>query len=289
VLVFQLGTILNAVNYDVLMVLVGSLFFFSAYRYLYGSKKIDLAFLLAFAGLAALIKLVGFLFFVYLFILLCMKIKIKWNFKLIRQTGLVFLLFIVTFCWLNYLFPERFFNFYRLISRVLGGLPGASAAAGGNTLQPGFFNSVTDSFYFHTGWMGFKLDGSWYIVLKVFLLLSIAGVFSAFIARKRNPVCSGAEKKWLIYMLIVLVLHLFSLWLYYGSRPMSQGRYVYPLIIPVILLIYTGLHFIEKRLRFNRSYLAISFILFQVLLTVFAVVRIISVFYLEIASPHPGL
>ncbi|NIM10806.1 MAG: hypothetical protein GTO45_02365, partial [Candidatus Aminicenantes bacterium] len=87
----------------------------------------------------------------------------------------------------------------------------------------------------------------------------------------------------------VLVLQVFSVWFYYGSRPISQGRYLYPLVIPIILLMYSGLQFIEKRFRFNKNYLVISFILFQVVMTVFAIVRIISVFYLEIASPHPGL
>jgi hypothetical protein len=317
-LVFQLGTILNAVNYDVFMVLLGSLFFISAYRYLCCDKKIDLAFLLVFAGLAALTKLVGFMFFVYLFILLCMKIKIKWNLKLMQQAGLVLLVFIIVFSWLNYIFPGRFFDFYTLISRLFNGFAGSSTldAEGVKALRPGFFNSLVDSFFFYTGWMGFKLSSSWYILLKIFLFISTVGVFWALsiksFAESKGAIyhskhntpsllckCSPTQwglaaegktgKKWLIYMLIVLVLQVFSVWFYYGSRPISQGRYLYPLVIPIILLMYPGLQFIEKRLRFNKSYLVISFILFQVVMTVFAVVRVISVFYLEIASPHPGL
>ncbi len=284
------------------MVLVGSLFFISAYRYLCCDKKIDLAFLLVFVGLAALTKLVGFMFFVYLFILLCMKIKIKWNLKLIRQAGLVFLVFIIVFCWLNYIFPGRFFDFYTLISRLLNGFAGSSAlnAEGVKALRLDFFNSVVDSFFFYTGWMGFKLSSFWYILLKIFLFISIVGVFWSLLIKRfaesrggfsKEPLAAGGktEKKWLIYMLMVLVLQVFSVWFYYGSRPISQGRYLYPLVIPIILLMYSGLQFIEKRFRFNKNYLVISFILFQVVMTVFAIVRIISVFYLEIASPHPGL
>jgi ABC-type spermidine/putrescine transport system permease subunit II len=100
---------------------------------------------------------------------------------------------------------------------------------------------------------------------------------------------TGLEKKWFLYSLIVCVLHAFSIWLYYGSRQTVQGRYLYPIIIPIIILVYSGLQYFQEWFRLKRDYILIAYIIFQVVLVVFAITRIISVFYLEIASPHPGL
>jgi hypothetical protein len=107
VLVFQLMTILNAVNYDVFMVLFGVLFFSAAYKYHYGQNKIIIMVLLIIAAMATLTKLAGIMFFVYLFILLFMNVK--WDLKMVKNFSLVLLIVILGFCWMNYLFPGRFF------------------------------------------------------------------------------------------------------------------------------------------------------------------------------------
>jgi hypothetical protein len=285
VLVFQLMTIMNAVNYDVFMVLFGSIFFIFAYQYFYSEKKPNLTVLLIAAAVATLTKLAGIMFFVYLFILLCMKAK--WDKTLVKNFLFVFLMVVLGFCWMNYLFPERFFNLYSAIFGILRDFSGSLSASGEKVLRLSLFDSMVDSFYFHTGWMGFKLSGFWYLVLKIFLLFSIIGVFSGlFFKRMKTP---GLEKRWLIYSLIVCVLHGFSIWLYYGNKAAVQGRYLYPIIIPIIILVYSGLQYLQQWFRLKRDYIVIIYIIFQVVFAVFAVTRIISVFYLEIASPHPGL
>lgn len=284
-LVFQLMTIMNAVNYDVFMVLFGCIFFIFAYRYAQLGKKTDLAVLLIVAAVAALTKLAGIMFFVYLFILICMTVK--WDLKQVKNFFFVLLVIVLGFCWMNYLFPERFFNLYSVIFGVLRDLSGSLSTTGEKVLSLGLFDSMVDSFYFYTGWMGFKLSEFWYLVLKIFLLFSIIGVFSGLFLKKMKT--RGLEKKWLLYSLIVCALHTFSIWLYYGSRQTVQGRYLYPIIIPIIILVYTGLQYFQQWFRLKRDYILIVYIIFQVVMTVFAVTRIISVFYLEIASPHPGL
>ncbi|UCH96602.1 MAG: hypothetical protein JSV88_07065 [Candidatus Aminicenantes bacterium] len=285
ILVFQLMTILNAVNYDVFMVLFGTLFFIFAYQYLQSERKIYLAFLLIAALMGTLTKLVGIMFFVYLFILLCMKVK--WNLDLLKRFFLILLAVIIGFCWINYLFPGRFYNLYSVIFNVLGDTGGSLAPAGEKVLRLSLFDSMADSFYFHTGWMGFKLSAFWYLVLKIFLLFSIVGLFSGLFIKKIN--LPPLEKKWMIYTFIVCALQVFAIWFYYGSKVTVQGRYLYPLIIPFIVLIYSGLHYLERWFQFKKNYILISYIIFQVVMVVFAITRIISVFYLEMASPHPGL
>jgi hypothetical protein len=281
ILVFQLLTIMNAVNYDVFMVLFGTTFFIFAYRYLQSENKIDLAVLLFTSAVLTLTKLAGIMFFAYLLILL--GIKVKWDLKLVKNFFFVLLLVLLGFCWMNYLFPERFFNLY---SVIFGVWQDGGALVGERILRFGLFNSMIDSFYFYTGWMGFKLNEFWYLVLKIFLLISIMGIFFRLFLKRVKT--SMLEKKWLIYSLVVCVLHTFTIWLYYGSRHTVQGRYLYPVIVPIIILVYSGLHYFQQQLRLKKDYILVIYILFQVILAVFAMARIISVFYLEIASPHPG-
>jgi hypothetical protein len=285
VLVFQLTTLLNAVNYDVFMVLFGTLFFIFAYGYLQSQKKLYLALLLMAAALGTFTKLVGILFIGYILVLLCLNVK--WDSKLIKGFFLVLVLVILGFCWLNYLFPERFFNLYSVIFGLWHDTGISAGLIGEKAIRFSLFNTMADSFYFYTGWMGFKLGAFWYLVLKIFLVLSFLGVFSALVLKK--TVLSGLEKKWLIYLLLVSAVQIFAIWLYYGARITVQGRYLYPLIIPIIVLIYSGLGYVEKGFRLKRNYILISYILFQVVMVIFAITRVIEVFYLEMASPHPGL
>ena len=105
--------------------------------------------------------------------------------------------------------------------------------------------------------------------------------------REENSEIPGV--KWLLYVIVITVIHLLSIRLYYGSGLMAQGRYLYPLLIPLIMFIYGGLSYIERFFKFKRAYLNLSYILFLVLFFLAALVRVVSVFYLEYASPHMGL
>ena len=191
--------------------------------------------------------------------------------------------FVMVFAWFNYWFPGRFFTLYNVVFIKLRSFIDSFADSSETMLNFHFFDSVLDSFYFHTGWMGFKLSGPFplYLVLKIFLLLAVVGGITAVYTKKL--------KKWHIYALLVLVLQLLATWLYYGRASMAQGRYLYPVIIPIIILITCGLNRLDRFFDFKRNYFVISYIIFQILFLLFALIRIISVFHLEIASPHVGL
>ena len=293
--IFQLGTILNAVNYDVFLVLFGTLFFIFSFRYLYFGKKRDL-FVLGLSAIAAVfIKLIGFMFIVYLAILLLMRTILfkrdrdaQWKPKRMGYVVLGALLFVIAFSWMNYLFPGRFFQLYSQLFRgITDFFSSVNSQGGEKILSADFFNSILDSFYFCTGWMGFKLSGAWYIIIRIFLIISAVGLGLIAFSRKTREAVT--EKKWLLYTFIVFILHLLSIWLYYGHGTYSQGRYVYPIVLPIVFIIYAGLGAIEKKFQWSVPYLKTGFILFQVVLWVFAISRIISVFYLEMSSPHVGL
>lgn len=286
--VFQFGAIMNSVNYDVFMVLLGSLFFIFGYRYMIAPKTTDLVLLILISAAASFTKLVGFLFPIYLLILILYRIKPgkKW-YTYVSYPLIGIAVFIILTAWLTFLFPGRFFSFYQLIFRVVDDLKNSLSFAGEKVLRLGFFNSIIDSFYFCIGWMGYRLSSIWYILLKTYLVVSAVGLFLALISKKLRE--AAGNMRWLGFLALVLVLQVFSVWLYYGHHLTSQGRYLYPLIIPIVYMVITGLRVVEKWLRFKTNYLIISFILLQVVMIVFALARIISGFYLGMESPHPGL
>ena len=281
--IFQLATILNSVNYDVLLTLLGVLFFIFAYRFMVSDEKRDIIYLIFVSALASLIKTGGLLFFIYFFILLLFKYRI--SMKFLKPFLLALFLFIIVFSWFNYWFPERFFALYSVIFaklRTLGAFASNSTAAG-----MGFFDSILDSFYFHTGWMAFKLPGIWYILLKVFLLVSLIGAGFGVFMKKLNT--AVLERKWLFYALLVIFIHIVSIRLYYGGGLTAQGRYLFPLIIPSLIFVYSGLEYMKRFLKWKGDYIKISFLIFQLVFLIFAFICVISVFYLEIPSPHPRL
>lgn len=283
-LIFQLATILNSVNYDVLLTLLGVLFFIFSYRFMVYDKKKEIFIIVLISGLAALIKTAGLLFFFYFLILLLFKYRI--NLVFFKKFLLALFLFFIIFSWLNFWFPERFFALYTIIFAKLRIFSNALAT---DSALPGlgFFNSILDSFFFHTGWMAFKLKSTWYLVLKIFLLFSIIGIIVSIYGKKLND--GAIEKKWIVYALVVFLIQFLSIRFYHSSDQLSQGRYLYPLIIPIITFIYCGMNYLEKILSLKRNYLMISYVIFQVIFLIFSLTRIISVFYLEIASPHAGL
>ncbi|MCP5105704.1 MAG: hypothetical protein GY950_20115 [bacterium] len=285
-LIFQLGTILNSVNYDVLLTLLGVIFFGFAYRFIVSDERWILFGLAAAAASASLVKTAGLLFVLYFFILLLFKYRL--DVKFLKRFVFALFLFVIVFSWFNYLFPERFFTLYSVLFAKLRSLTAAVGNGAGANI--GFFDSIFDSFYFYTGWMGFKLAGLWYMVLGLFLLLPVIGV-TLHIARtpvKKND-ADSCPKKWLLYALVVTVVHLAAIRFYYGSGLMAQGRYLYPLLIPILTFIYCGIRYAGNYLKLKRDYLLIFYIIFQVVFFLFCLVRVISVFYLELPSPHAGL
>jgi hypothetical protein len=285
IILFQPVTILTSVNYDVLFTLCGILFFIFAYRFLGTNERIHLVFLIPLVVLATLIKKGGFLFFIYLFLLLIFKYPISRVF--IKRLAWMFSVTLFVFVWFNYWFPQRFFTLYTTLFGKLRGAFQLFSEPGEAIFNFGFFDTMMDSFYFYTGWMGFKLPAPWYLVLKLFFLVAIIGALASLVIKKINV--DKNIKKWYLYGFIVLLMQIFFIWLYYGSDSMSQGRYLFPLLIPIMILVYGGLQVIENHFNFSRNYLQLSLIIFQVFFLIAAIVRTISVFYLQIASPHVGL
>jgi len=139
-LIFQLGTILNSINYDVLLTALGVVFFFLAYKYLVLDRKIYLLPLIFISVLTALVKTAGLLFFVFFFILL--MFKFKFNRLSLKRFSWIFLAFVLIYCWVNFLFPDRFFTLYSVIFFKLKSVGNLFASAEATTSSLGFFDSI---------------------------------------------------------------------------------------------------------------------------------------------------
>jgi hypothetical protein len=286
-LLFQPASILTSVNYDVLLTLLGVMFFIIAYRFMNsrGDDRLNLAALIILSALAALVKKGGLLFFVYFFLLPAFKYKITP--KMLKRFGLALLAAAIVFVWFNYWFPGRFFTLYTALFIKLRSLFQLSAGDVAGLFNFGFFDSVMDSFYFHTGWMGFKIGAAWYLLLKLFFLAAVFGIIAG--PGLKKPALPSLSKRWHVYALLLFIMQLLFIWLYYGSGETAQGRYLFPLFIPIITIIFCGLNTIETRFNFPKPYLKLSLLALQAVILVIALIRTLSVFYLQVASPHAGL
>ncbi|MDQ1351336.1 MAG: hypothetical protein QG657_1638, partial [Acidobacteriota bacterium] len=146
-LVYQLGTILNSLNYDVLLTLLGVLFFIFAHRFMNENfatkaprhqgffinkllgvplclRALVAIFLVLISALASLVKTGGILFFLYFFILLLFKYGA--NRKSLKWMILGIFLFVIVFSWFNYCFPGRFFKLYGVIFLKLRAISGVA-------------------------------------------------------------------------------------------------------------------------------------------------------------------
>lgn len=294
-LLFQPASILTSVNYDVLLTLLGIVFFIFAYRFVTreGDDRFnrydlaDLTVLVLIPALAALVKKGGLLFFIYLLLLLPLKYRMSKTFP--KRMAVALAAAMVVFVWFNYWFPGRFFSLYTTVFAKIRSIFQISGDGSGlmSSFNTGFFDSVMDSFFFHTGWMGFKIGPGWYLVLKLFVLASIIAIVVGLVRKKvKLEVISG---KWYLYALVLFAIQLLFIWLYYGAGPTAQGRYLYPLMIPMMVFIYGGLTIIEKHFRFSRPFLKLGMLAVQAVVLLLALARVINVFYLRIDSPHAGL
>lgn len=114
--------------------------------------------------------------------------------------------------------------------------------------------TTVTSFYGQFGWMGIPLFSvsPWIqaALVGVTLIGLGAAVFRAFSWRGESRAARGT---WTIFGLTALLSVLMVIY-YNTSFVQFQGRYAYPLLIPLAVTVTLGLDFIRKRLPFVRDY-----------------------------------
>lgn len=106
-----------------------------------------------------------------------------------------------------------------------------------------FFRVSFNSFWGQFGWMGVPLRDSTYAILRVILLVVFAGlgVEMGIVRRKLNPQMDVRQRNAWILVILTTILSILA-FLYYNTEfQQFQGRYMFPMLIPLGLWLALGL------------------------------------------------
>lgn len=108
-----------------------------------------------------------------------------------------------------------------------------------------YFQTLFESYWGVFGWMSIRLDPAWYWGLLVIALASVAGLGSTMISRSGRGSLTKTQKDALVLCLAAIVLAVSPVIALYSSQfapaALPQGRYLFPVVIPVSLIIILGL------------------------------------------------
>ena len=270
----------TAVNYDVFAVLFGTLFFVSLFRLTERFSWWHLAGIMAGLFGSLFTKKGGWLFFILL--VLGLMLGRGWMRKL-RAAVWVGSASVLLFSWINYLLPGKMLPLYRYLFSGVNRLYECSSATGIAVGVRDFVSTLGKSFFAKIGWMAFELHWLWY---GVFFVLVFAALFFC-IAKSKNRLQWSTG----IYVVLTFLVLIAAIWQWYGARGvLPQGRYLFPLWLPFIIVMVTGIHELDQRFSpksrvWSRVYLG------MLILANGAVIfgRVIPVFYLAMSSPHQGM
>ncbi len=253
----------GAVNYDVLFTLAGALFFLSAVRWQSGRHPGWLVGLLAGGGAAVLTKKGGWLFLPLLG--LALLTRMTWQKTL--QVGGLLLAGLVGLAWLNWWFPATFQQAYNQL------FASASTLAEPGKEGEAFLPVLAASFIFSFGWLWYFLSPLWYGLYGAAAGVSLAGHF-------------GGRPKWLHgFFLIVLAAQVAAIWWFYGRRGiLGQGRYLFPVLVPLFYLFLEGISRPHRLMRFAPPLFAVL----QIAATVTVLLAEIPALAYLTRPPSPG-
>lgn len=272
-----LGT---AVNYDVLAVFFGTLFFVSLFRLTERFSWWQLAGIMIGLFGALFAKKGGWLFFFFLLagLLLGKGFGRRFRTSFLALAGTVLL-----FSWVNYLLPGKIFKLYHYLFTGIGRLYECDSATSIAMGFGDFLLVLGKSFFAMIGWMAFDVHWIWYA--GFFFIFGVALLAWA------TKIFKHKERYLPVFAVLVLVIQVAAIWQWYGNRGIApQGRYIFPLWLPLIMVMIAGLRRLDQRFSPHRGVWTRVYLGGLVLanaMVIFA--RIIPVFYLAMRSPHGGM
>jgi len=290
-----------SVNSDSLSLFLSSLFFFASFSLILGKLRIGY-FLLLFMS-----AVLGFLTDRSIFCLILLAVLVP--FFLIKRKNYknsiilmltFFLVFIILIYVLVQLFPIQVDNSLNAIKinykRSLSSIPKIFSLSAFNRQ---FFSVIADSFLLKFGWMAFGAHKIFYYIWRILILSSFAGIiiwFVRFIGLRVKKSLDGARDflklKIVIFSIVAILFQVFGLWAFYGTnKSFVQGRYFFPVIIPVVFLFLLGLKSLFDLFHRKGGVIAICvLIVFEFMLLNYTVWNyVIPVFHLMIKSPQAGI
>ncbi|MCX7973240.1 MAG: DUF2142 domain-containing protein [Candidatus Aminicenantes bacterium] len=286
-----------AVSPDAFCLFLGSVFFASAFHLALGLRPwVNLI-------LMVLISLIGFftdrsLFFLLVMLLLCLPLGLRRaDFKrsIVMAIGSIFLIMVVIYVSVL-IFPllmENSFNLLRTATQ--SGLAAVKQLFSFEPFSRQFILQLVDSFLICFGWMSFKVGSLAYWIWRLIILIVAASLF--LFAIKRIIKLKSDFKINLVLLKIVfisitgLMVQVIGIFAYYGRvGSLPQGRYLFPAILPLALLLVIGLGNFFSLFWKRTAIVGFSLILMVefFFLNYVLLAQIIPVFHLMIKSPYPG-
>jgi 4-amino-4-deoxy-L-arabinose transferase-like glycosyltransferase len=290
-----------SVNPDSLSILLGTLFFYAAYHLMAERLKVFPIFLCVLcAGIGLFTD--KSLFFLILLGLILPFFLIRGK-KVLRSISFVifgFFLFVLAASWIAWYFPSQIYSTMSLINvRMLDKIQIVPQLFTWDEFNREFLAYLADSSFLKFGWMAYSADQPFYWVWRISLFLVILGVvmflgryFYRRIKKAYQTHLDPTLFRIVLFSLIAVFTQIINVRIYQGTKSiLPQGRYLFPLILPIAFIFVLGLKSLFDLLHKKAGQVAVAlFVLFQFLFFNYVVWNyLVPVFHLTVKSPHPGL
>jgi len=298
----QFALVSTAVSPDAFILCLGSIFIWGAIRLIMGKGPTALVpLLVVIAGAGFLSDRSGF-FMAALLLALPLFIARRKNWQDVVVGTIFFAVFGILLLYAAAMyFP---LSVERSVLTLKGVLDNAGKAVpqllSPDRFQVQYWLFLIDTFFLRFGWLAFGAPAwiAWLWRLAVlaigfgFVAYAIDGIRQRWRSPQRDPE-SGTRIRILLFALLGIALQVVGMWVYYGSNGiLTQGRYLFPLIIPLVLIGIIGLHRLGELIRPRRGgaiILASSLVLEIFFLSYVVLAWILPKFNLTIQGRYPGI
>jgi len=290
-----------SVNPDSLSILLGTLFFYAAYHLMAERLKVFPIFLCVLCAVIGLFTDKSLFFLILLGLLLpFFLIRGKKVLRSISFVFLVFFLFVLVASWIAWYFPAQIYSTMSLINvRMLDKIQIIPQLFTLDEFNREFLAYLIDSSFLKFGWMAYSADRLFYWVWRISLFLSFLGVIIFLgryaysrIKRYRLRSYDSPIFRVVMFSLIAVFTQILNVRIYQGTKfILPQGRYLFPLILPIAFIFILGLKSFFGLFHKKAGQVAVAlFVVFQFFFFTYVVWNyLIPVFHLTVKSPHPGL
>jgi len=165
-----------------------------------------------------------------------------------------------------------------------------------------FWGFTADGMLLKFGWLVFSVSKAVYWAWRILLIAAGAGLAVRLLkwakARMNDEDRAGGESgrspraRWMMLAAASVAVQALGMWAYYGTKGiLGQGRYFFPVILPLAFLLAVGWHELGELMKRGAGRkLVAAVIAGEFLLFVFSIwIHIVPAFHLILRGPHPGV
>lgn len=261
----QFALVSTSVGPDPFVLCLSSIFFWGAVRLIAGRASAALVLILVLAaGLGFLSDRSAFFMGALLLVLPFFIMRLENR----QQVAVYTLLFAVAAVLLLYAAALRFpLSVERSVLTLRGVVQNAGTALprllSPDQYQVSFWLFLIDTFFLRFGWLAFGapvwVNSLWRVVCLAagagFLVYAGKGMLRRIRNDQNEQDGGGANRiRIVLFSILGILLQIGGLWVFYGTKGIqAQGRYLFPLIVPVVLIAIVGIHTLGEWARPGRG------------------------------------